>query len=253
MLDILGSHARIIQSRGLTTNGLLLEFAPNGNLNDYLTAHPDVSLEQRITWCVQLTEGVDYFHSKRILYCDLRSDNLLLDTNLNLKVSDFQGQHFSINGEIILDALSLESTKEYLPREPADHSSVKTDLFALGSTIYFIITGHEVFPGLDKSQDEEEIERRFRAGEFPMDEHVCISITVKCWRQFYLSARQVLTDLVAIQEAVAGGESLNSIIKRVVPALNVDLSPPATSWLSSLCDGQTTKVPPPYRRAVGFG
>lgn len=80
---------------------------------------------------------MDYFHSKRILHCDLRSDNLLLDADLNLKVSDFQGQHFSNDGEIILDALSLESTKEYLPREPADHASMKTDLFALGSIIYF--------------------------------------------------------------------------------------------------------------------
>jgi hypothetical protein len=37
ILSILGMHPRIVQSKGLTGDGLLLEFAPNGNLHDYLT------------------------------------------------------------------------------------------------------------------------------------------------------------------------------------------------------------------------
>lgn len=110
-----------------------------------------------------------YIHSKRTLHCDIRHDNLLLDANLDLKLADFQGQHFSADGDVVLDALSLESTKAYLPRKPADHASIRTDLFALGSAIYFIMMGHEVFPDLDKSRDEDEIERRFRApGSFPL-------------------------------------------------------------------------------------
>lgn len=40
MLNVLGSHPRIVQSKGLTKDGLLLEFAQHGNLHDYLVAHP---------------------------------------------------------------------------------------------------------------------------------------------------------------------------------------------------------------------
>lgn len=254
ILSILGSHSRVVQSKGLTKDGLLLEFAPNGNLCDYLTTHPEVSVERRLAWCIQATEAVAYIHSKRVLHCDIRHDNLLLDANLDLKLADFQGQHFSVDGEILLDALSVESTKAYLPRKPADHASVRTDLFALGSAIYFIMMGHEVFPDLDKSKDEHEIERRFREGNFPADLHVCTVITANCWNQLYLSARQVLADLEAVREAISRGETPDSIAGNFVSVPNRDASPLATWWLNGLCnDRQTPKVPPPYRQLIGFG
>jgi hypothetical protein len=164
-----------------------------------------------------------------------------------------QGQHFSADGEILLDGLSLESTKSYLPRKRVDHASIRSDLFALGSAIYFIMMGHEVFSELDSSQDEDEIERRFRAGKFPTDPHVCATIADKCWKQLYSSARQVLTDLKAVREAIASGETLCSVAKYVVSVPDNDVSPLATSWLSGLCDEtQTPKIPPPYRQLVGF-
>ncbi len=166
ILGILGSHPRVVQSKGLTKDGLLLEFALNGNLYDYLTIHPEVSLERRLAWCIQAIEAVSYIHSKRVLHCDIRHDNLLLDANLDLKLADFQGQHFSAGGEILLDALSLESTKAYLPRKPADHASVRTDLFALGSAIYFLMMGHEVFPDLDKVQRRRRNRAAFSRGRF---------------------------------------------------------------------------------------
>ncbi|KAF7503563.1 hypothetical protein GJ744_003636 [Endocarpon pusillum] len=252
-LSVLGSHPRVVQSKGLTKDGLLLEFALNGNLNDYLITHPEVSLERRLAWCIQATEAVAYIHSKRVLHCDIRHDNLLPDADLDLKLAEFQGQHFSVDGEILLDALSLESTKAYLARKPADHASVRTDLFALGCAIYFIMMGHEVFPDLEKSKDEDEIGRRFREGDFPTDLHVCTAITAKCWKQLYLSARQVLTDLEAVREAITRGETPDSVACRVVPVPNRDASPLATWWLSGLCnDRQRPKAPPPYRQPVGF-
>jgi len=254
ILDILGRHPRIVQSKGIRKEGLLLEFAPNGNLHDYLTAHPEASLERRLSWCIQATEAVAYIHSKRVLHCDLRHDNFLLDANLDLKLGDFQGQYFSPDGEILLDGLSLESTKAYLPRKPADHASIRTDLFALGSAIYFIIMGREMFSDLDNSKDEDEIERRFRVGEFPTDPHVCATIAEKCWKQLYSSAQQVLADLEAVQNAIAHGETLYSVAKYVVLVPDEDVLTLETSWLSGLCDErQIPKVPPPYRQLIGFG
>ena len=120
-----------------------------------------------------------------------------------------------------------------------------TDLFALGSTLYFIIAGHEVFPELDGSKDEDEITRRFAAGEFPLDPHICATITEKCWKQLYSSAEQVLTDLGLVQDAIARGETLHYA--------STNDTPPTVSWLSGLCDEmQTPKVPPPYRQLIGF-
>ncbi|KAF4510677.1 hypothetical protein G6O67_002552 [Ophiocordyceps sinensis] len=253
ILSVLGHHPRIVQSKGLVDDGLLLEFAPNGNLHDYLVAHPEASLERRLAWCVQATEAVAHVHSKRILHCDIRHDNLLLDANLDLKLADFQGQHFSANGDILLDALSVESTKSYLPRKPADHASTRTDLFALGSAIYFIMMGHEVFPHLDRCHDEDEIGCRFRGGEFPTDAHVCAAITAKCWKQLYSSARQALGDLEQVRAAIARGETPDFVARNAVDVPGGDAPPQATWWLSGLCDdAQGRFLPPLYRQLVGF-
>lgn len=215
ILNILGSYPRIVQSKGIGKDGLFLGFAPNGNLREYLTAHPETSLEQRLTCCIQATEALAYIHSKCVLHCDIRHDNLLLDANLDLKLADFQCQHLSSNGEIFLGGLSLESTKVYLPHKPADHASIKIDLFALGGAIYFTMLNHEVFP--DPTKSENEIERRSRAREFSTDSHVCSAIAEKCWTQFYSSGRQGLADLEAVRDAIACGETPDSITQNVVP------------------------------------
>ncbi len=220
ILDVLGPHPRIIQSQGLTEHGLLLEFMPNGNVYDYLLAHPDVSLDRRLVWCVQAAEAVAFIHSRRVLHCDIRHDNFLVDANLDLRLADFQGLHFSPAGEVLFDGGSCESVRASLPRSHPFRSCVRSDLFALGSAIQFLVTGAKVFPDIVKCNDTQEdvlrwfhegvpeVERRFRACEFPpVDEHACSAVTARCWRQLYKTADQVLADLKAIRAAVARGDA----------------------------------------------
>ncbi|QUC18308.1 uncharacterized protein UV8b_02549 [Ustilaginoidea virens] len=122
-------------SRGLTDDGILLEFAPNGNLRDYyLVPHPETSLQQRMTWCVQAAQGINYIHSTKRVRPSLPSpprQSPGVDDNLDLKLADSQGQHLSADGVALLDALSLESSKSCPPRTPADRARVKTDLTPL--------------------------------------------------------------------------------------------------------------------------
>lgn len=82
-----------------------------------------------------------------------------------------------------------------MPRCHGDDACVRTDLFALGSAIYFIMTGHEVFPDLDNWEDDEDVLSRFRSGLFPVDGHLCYHITDKCWKQQYELADDVILDL----------------------------------------------------------
>lgn len=88
---------------------------------------------------------MEYSHEKRVIHCDINLRSLLLVEILDLKLADFQGMHKSCNGSVPLDGLSRECTKSFLPRAQGDYADVKTDLFALGSAIYFIVMGHEVF------------------------------------------------------------------------------------------------------------
>jgi serine/threonine protein kinase len=199
LLEVLGSHPRIIALKGLTENGLILQRASNGSLYDYLTSQSFISLDRRLLWCKQAAEAISYIHGKRVIHCDINLRNLLLDGNLDILLADFQGMLKSANGNTLLDGLSRECSKSYQPRVHGDYACVATDLFALGSAIYFIMTGHEVFPELDSWEDDEEILSRFQNGLFPNDNHPCSQITEKCWKQQYRQAAEVVSDLCLIQ------------------------------------------------------
>lgn len=147
LLEIVCPHPHIIQLKGASPVGLYLERAVNGSVADYLleSDKPAPSVRQRLSWCREAAEAVVHMHSRRVLHCDLQPTNLLLDENLRLKVSDFQGRHLSDNGEVLVDGWSAEPCKFHCPRNDLFDADVKTDIFALGCCMYFIMLSHAVF------------------------------------------------------------------------------------------------------------
>ncbi|KAK8071894.1 Serine threonine protein kinase [Apiospora saccharicola] len=204
LLEIVGPHERILQLKGVSERGIYLERAINGNLADYLLDpdHLAPSISQRLSWCRQAAEAVAFVHSRNIIHCDIQPTNLLLNKELHLKLSDFQGKHL-LDGEILLDGWSSEPSKFYCPRADPFEASIKTDLFALGCTIYFIMMGHAVFPDIQEGEEgwHEMVEERFTAQRFPQDEHLCGAITMKCWLKEYKSAEQLVRDLHSVEQS----------------------------------------------------
>ncbi|KAI9048137.1 hypothetical protein LZ554_007932 [Drepanopeziza brunnea f. sp. 'monogermtubi'] len=81
-----------------------------------------------------------------VLICDIHVRNILLDAGFHVKLCDFQGRLLGLNGEVLVSGGASENAESFMPREDKDHADAKTDIFALGSTIYFIMTGHRPYP-----------------------------------------------------------------------------------------------------------
>lgn len=168
-------------------------------MSDYITSQSFISSNRRLLWCKQAAKAVSYIHRKHIIHYNINLRNFLLNKNFDLLLADFQGILKSVNGKTLLDGLSREYSKSYLPRCHGDYACIRTDLFALSSAIYFIMTGYEDFLELDSLDDEEEILSRFQNGLFPVDNHVCYHITDKYWKQQYQSADDVVSDISLVQ------------------------------------------------------
>ena len=108
LLAVLGSHPRIINSYGPNEHGLLLQYAPNGNLSGYIALNPGVSLSQKQLWYKQAAEAVSYIHQKGVIHCDISPRNFLLDDKLDILLADFQGMLKSPQGETLLDGFARE-------------------------------------------------------------------------------------------------------------------------------------------------
>ena len=83
-----------------------------------------------------------------------------------------------------------------IPRPDRKHCGRKSDMFAFGTALYYMVTGQPPFPGLDTAHDEVEINRRFQEREFPpLDQFRSGDVLRKCWEGSYLDATEIVHDL----------------------------------------------------------
>ncbi|KAF7759892.1 hypothetical protein Agabi119p4_11587 [Agaricus bisporus var. burnettii] len=69
--------------------GIILEYASGGELFDHILAHRYLKEKDAARLFSQLISGVWYIHQKKIVHRDLKLENLLLDRNRNVIITDF--------------------------------------------------------------------------------------------------------------------------------------------------------------------
>lgn len=68
---------------------ILLEYAENGSLKEFLVAHPDLNLACLLQFCENICDGMVYLESRNILHRDLACRNCLVFADLTIKICDF--------------------------------------------------------------------------------------------------------------------------------------------------------------------
>lgn len=68
---------------------LVLEYAENGELFDYLVRSQSLREDVALDIFRQLIYGLDYLHKHSICHRDLKPENILLDANGHIKIADF--------------------------------------------------------------------------------------------------------------------------------------------------------------------
>ena len=107
-------------------------------LNEY-GAQPE---EQVIAWAEQLCEALEYLHSQKppIIYRDMKPANVMLKPEGNIKIIDF-GIAREYKEQKLSDTTVL-GTKGYAPPEQySGQTDARSDIFALGMTMYHLLTG----------------------------------------------------------------------------------------------------------------
>ena len=193
--QILGEHPRIAQCLLYDPSGgrVELKFYPNGNLPDYIKSNDSSTIgAEKKRWAMQMIESVSYLHSKGVRHGDLRLEQWLVDHDGNARLSDFNGSGFDAQPNLGLkrrSAQSRESSSHWLPRHDETDSCEQTDLFALGSSLYELITGERPFADMDDGT----IETRFAQGIFPSTQGLWLGSDISsCWTRRVKSAAELL-------------------------------------------------------------
>lgn len=180
--------------------GIILELADKKNLHEYRWdikrwQHPSDPLPETLyRWASQAAEGLKFAHSLGVCNSDIHCVNFFLDQELNLKVGDWAGA--SIDGAKSHSSYRLryrlfDTDGKDVPR--ATGITASTEIFALGTAIYYMVTCEEPWPELREPDDREEIKRRIRTKKFPDTRSFPIlgNVIRRCWYVDFTSMTEV--------------------------------------------------------------
>ncbi|CAH9078239.1 unnamed protein product [Cuscuta europaea] len=159
-------HRNLVKLQGCCISGeekmMIYEYMPNKSLDIFIFDQKKkkmLSWNKRINIIVGIARGLLYLHRdsrQRIIHRDLKASNVLLDLELNPKISDFGLAKIVGVNETADRTKRISGTRGYISPEYAAHGifSLKSDVFSFGVLVLEIVSGRKNNYVFDADQDE---------------------------------------------------------------------------------------------------
>jgi serine/threonine protein kinase len=140
------------------THFLVMEYVEGQDLASLVKRSGPLPIRQAVAFMMQAATGLGYAHERGVIHRDIKPSNLLVDRVGNIKVLDLGLARMSLGSEGGNAPTQAELTQEgavlgtvdYMAPEQAlntKDADGRADIYALGCTLSFLLTGRAIYPG----------------------------------------------------------------------------------------------------------
>lgn len=182
---------------------MVMQYVEGMDLKKYIAQNYPIPLPQVVNIMEQVLSAVESAHEHGIIHRDLKPQNILIDQNKNIKITDFGIATASFDNSLT-QTNTLVGSVHYLSPEQARGSvaTKRSDIYSLGIILYELLTGQVPFEGenavsiaLKHFKDQIPSVREFNPAIPQAMENVVYRATAKNPQERYSSAKEMAADL----------------------------------------------------------
>ncbi|MQB90382.1 Stk1 family PASTA domain-containing Ser/Thr kinase [Limosilactobacillus reuteri] len=193
---------------------MVMQYVKGTDLKAYIKKHYPIPFPQVIDIMEQVLSAVATAHAHGIIHRDLKPQNILIDENKNVKITDF-GIAVAVSQDSLTQTNTLMGSVHYLSPEQARGSiaTKQSDIYSLGIILFELLTRKVPFEGetavsIALKHFREEIPSvREQNKEIPQAlENVIIKATAKEPAERYSSVNEMAADLKTVLDPQRANE-----------------------------------------------
>lgn len=127
---------------------MVMEYVDGMTLKEYIHRFSPLPMQDVVDIMKQITSAIHHAHEHNIIHRDIKPQNILIDQNGKVKVTDF-GIAIALSSTALTQTNSILGSVHYLSPEQARGglATKKSDIYSLGIVFFELLTGRLPFSG----------------------------------------------------------------------------------------------------------
>ena len=129
---------------------IIMEYIEGMDIDQMVETRQKIRYQEALPIIIQISRALAFAHSKRIIHRDIKPSNILVNRQNKAKLCDFGlAKDLKIASELTCTGMVLGTPNFMSPEQwfGAKDLTEQSDIYSLGATLYFMLTGHKPFEG----------------------------------------------------------------------------------------------------------